>query len=55
MSYVEKVFDTGSVSGRVFVHCLKEGVGEVSVVLSMTKEKYLSIEKDFIELLEVKK
>ena len=40
MSSVEKVFDTGHVDGSVFVHCLRKGIGEVSMVLSMTKEKY---------------
>ena len=52
MSSVEKVFETSSVEGRVFVHCLKKGVGEVSMVLRLTKEKYLLIEKDFVALLE---
>ena len=52
MSYVEKVFDTGSVECRVFSHCLIKGVGEVSMVLRMTKEKYSLIEKELVALLE---
>jgi len=52
MSYIEKLIENSNVSGTIFSHPNVKGIGDVSLVLRMTKEKYLLIEKELIALLE---